>query len=96
MRSGEGSDGEFAVDLRFFVVNNTITTVFGELPQMEAIAKQTAIEPINVADAILTCDDKSDEIELHRALDEAIVEVDAGRVIPHEQVMREMYEWIRK
>lgn len=58
--------------------------------------KQTVIEAVSRMPDTLTLDEIRAELDLLAKLREAEADIEAGRVIPHEEVKRQYREWLTK
>lgn len=58
--------------------------------------KQLALEAIRKLPDDATFEEIKDEIDLLMAIDEGIKDADAGRVISHEDMKRQVKQWLSK
>lgn len=60
-----------------------------------ATAKQVVRDVLDTLPDECSLEDISYHIYLRARVDEGLADLDAGRTVPHEQVMREAAEWLR-
>lgn len=60
-----------------------------------ATAKQVARDVLDTLSDECSLEDISYHIYLRARVEEGLADLDAGRTVPHEQVMREAAEWLR-
>ena len=65
------------------------------MPDEPVIPKDVAIEIIEDLPADSTWDEIIRELLLHKMVEEGLADADAGRLIPHEQVVREVESWLK-
>ena len=61
-----------------------------------ATAKQVAQEVLESLPDDCSLEDISYHLYVRARVEEGLHDLDEGRVVPHEQVMREAAEWLRK
>lgn len=60
-----------------------------------ATAKQVVRDVLDTLPDECSLEDISYHLYLRARLEEGLADLDAGRTVPHEQVMREAAEWLR-
>jgi predicted transcriptional regulator len=60
-----------------------------------ATAKQVVRDVLDTLPDECSLEDISYQIYLRARVEEGLADLDAGRTVPHEQVMREAAEWLR-
>jgi predicted transcriptional regulator len=60
-----------------------------------ATAKQIAREILDTLPDEYSLQEIADRLFVHAQVESGVADLDAGRVVPHAQVMREAAEWLR-